>query len=373
MPITKNCEHCQAPYTRVPALAKESRFCSRKCCFDWKAISSKTDKRLQKICDNCSEPYYALPNIFKRARFCSRECYYVSKRAENKPLKTCEQCNKEYYPKSKDRAYDEKQKYCSNECARTATTAVKNCETCKSAFRVIAINAHLKYCSRKCTPRGMCPACGKITIGAHPNKRYCDQFCAGEVRKRKIKYSECAYCKKSFGQRNTTPSKHRKYCSRHCGKLASGITKTCAACKKDLFAYRLLKNKIYCSSSCIPRTPCILCGKKITKVQRKCCSSECRQIIKSMQRNHLARAFASAAHRKGSICCERCGYKQIAALTVHHKDRNRQNNTMENLEVVCANCHAIEHYAYSLERDRLIEKSKEILKFIDKIHLFLAP
>jgi 5-methylcytosine-specific restriction endonuclease McrA len=51
-----------------------------------------------------------------------------------------------------------------------------------------------------------------------------------------------------------------------------------------------------------------------------------------------------ALRKKGSVC-ERCGYgKHVAAITVHHKDRDRTNNAMDNLEVLCANCHAIEHH-----------------------------
>ena len=43
--------------------------------------------------------------------------------------------------------------------------------------------------------------------------------------------------------------------------------------------------------------------------------------------------------------CNRCGYDEnIAAIIVHHKDRDRTNNTKENLEILCANCHYIEHY-----------------------------
>jgi HNH endonuclease. len=43
--------------------------------------------------------------------------------------------------------------------------------------------------------------------------------------------------------------------------------------------------------------------------------------------------------------CERCAYdKHEAAIIVHHIDRNRDNNDLGNLEVLCANCHAIEHY-----------------------------
>lgn len=43
--------------------------------------------------------------------------------------------------------------------------------------------------------------------------------------------------------------------------------------------------------------------------------------------------------------CERCGYdKHIAGIVIHHKDRNRENNTDDNLEVLCACCHNIEHW-----------------------------
>jgi len=39
--------------------------------------------------------------------------------------------------------------------------------------------------------------------------------------------------------------------------------------------------------------------------------------------------------------CERCG--STTFLCVHHKDRNRNNNTPDNLETVCKRCHQIEH------------------------------
>lgn len=42
--------------------------------------------------------------------------------------------------------------------------------------------------------------------------------------------------------------------------------------------------------------------------------------------------------------CERCGYALYQILQVHHRDRNRDNNELENLELLCPNCHAKEHY-----------------------------
>lgn len=42
--------------------------------------------------------------------------------------------------------------------------------------------------------------------------------------------------------------------------------------------------------------------------------------------------------------CERCDYDKREILVVHHKDRNRKNNVLENLELICPNCHGEEHY-----------------------------
>ena len=43
--------------------------------------------------------------------------------------------------------------------------------------------------------------------------------------------------------------------------------------------------------------------------------------------------------------CQRCGFVALhpAQLDVHHKDRDRTNNTPTNLETLCANCHRLEH------------------------------
>lgn len=40
--------------------------------------------------------------------------------------------------------------------------------------------------------------------------------------------------------------------------------------------------------------------------------------------------------------CERCGSSEH--LVVHHKDRNRHNNKLDNLETLCRKCHFAEHH-----------------------------
>ncbi len=42
--------------------------------------------------------------------------------------------------------------------------------------------------------------------------------------------------------------------------------------------------------------------------------------------------------------CEQCGYAKTEILQVHHKDRDRSNNALSNLALICPNCHAEEHY-----------------------------
>ena len=42
--------------------------------------------------------------------------------------------------------------------------------------------------------------------------------------------------------------------------------------------------------------------------------------------------------------CERCGFEKYEILQIHHKDKDRDNNELENLELICPNCHSEEHY-----------------------------
>jgi 5-methylcytosine-specific restriction endonuclease McrA len=54
--------------------------------------------------------------------------------------------------------------------------------------------------------------------------------------------------------------------------------------------------------------------------------------------SYREKAFRELEHK-----CAECGYTNVDALEVHHIDKNRDNNDISNLVILCANCHTIRH------------------------------
>lgn len=55
--------------------------------------------------------------------------------------------------------------------------------------------------------------------------------------------------------------------------------------------------------------------------------------------------YRALAFTKYEKKCMRCGYDKITdILEVHHKDHDRKNNSIDNLEVLCPNCHCEHHF-----------------------------
>ena len=117
--------------------------------------------------------------------------------------------------------------------------------------------------------------------------------------------------------------------------------------------------RIFCSSvcygkSCRKENPCLVCGKLILAgLNKKTCSRSCankyREGIKYKSNNpkdkvKTQRALKIRLLKIRGNKCERCGFKKYEILQVHHKDKNRDNNKLDNLELICPNCHCEEHY-----------------------------
>ena len=98
---------------------------------------------------------------------------------------------------------------------------------------------------------------------------------------------------------------------------------------------------------------CPVCDSKFSFFEREpraTCSYSCSNTLFRSGKDNPNWIEGGGAYRVKALAyylpiCTRCNYSEnIAAIVVHHKDRDRSNSTMENLEVLCANCHAIEHW-----------------------------
>lgn len=146
----------------------------------------------------------------------------------------------------------------------------------------------------------------------------------------------CQICKKEF---YIKPSHqllgYGKFCSRHCHHLGmrKGKYVSCSVCGiqtwKTPKALNGSKSKNYfCSKHCqaIWRNTYYSGPRHPNWVNGKC--RDYRKIIKNSDRE--ARCL---------VCG--CGDKRV--LVVHHKDKKRENNKLENLEWLCLNCHHLVH------------------------------
>ena len=107
---------------------------------------------------------------------------------------------------------------------------------------------------------------------------------------------------------------------------------------------------------------CLYCGKELTNRQTKYCSNQCQQAYQAQQKitawqtgefdglkgsNQLSDVIRNYLLKKVDYKCERCGWGKInpttglVPLEIHHKDGDYRNNTEDNLEVLCPNCHSL--------------------------------
>jgi len=148
----------------------------------------------------------------------------------------------------------------------------------------------------------------------------------------------------------------------------------CLVCNKSIYrrpceiqrnAGRAFCSRICHGIYCRKEKPCLICGKLILSgLNKKTCSRSCankhRTGIK-YKINRLKDKVKSQQALKIRLLeikgrkCERCSYNKYEILQVHHKNKDRNDNNIDNLELICPNCHFEEHY---LEKSWL----KDIIK-----------
>lgn len=163
---------------------------------------------------------------------------------------------------------------------------------------------------------------------------------------------KCEYCGKEFESK-----RFQKFCSVDCaGKhKAKKIKCKCANCGKTILRTpkeidRSKNHNAFCSQSCAASFN----------------NSHFRLADKNP--NYLggfsrSRLYAKLAMRTYKHKCAICGLEEECCLQVHHIDYNRHNNDVDNLIIVCANCHCRIHRG-GLIVDDDIKKKREFINDI---------
>lgn len=154
-------------------------------------------------------------------------------------------------------------------------------------------------------------------------------------RKRNFTEATCEVCNSTF-TRQTRQMNEYGTCSITCTSVAKGSTIecTCAHCGTK---FNKAKSKVDKSKSGL-----VFCCRE--------CKDTAQTYLVEIQPDHYGKGDGESSYRLLALRahgykCQRCGYDaHKAAIVVHHKDHNRENNVLDNLEVLCSNCHAIHHW-----------------------------
>lgn len=150
-------------------------------------------------------------------------------------------------------------------------------------------------------------------------------------------------------------NEHEVIC-KHCGKIF--ITKAARA--------------FYCSESCKEKNRpdkqkkdfvCEFCGKPFKRRAPdnagRFCSRQCSGLwsIANGKKSYFYKAFLYLPHK-----CDICNNNEFEVLLVHHRDLNKHNCDINNLQILCANCHYKIHFGNGKTRYKKIQPIIDYLK-----------
>jgi hypothetical protein len=157
-----------------------------------------------------------------------------------------------------------------------------------------------------------------------------------------------------------------------CGQNRHKTTETiiCVECGKEFIG--LIKDKRkFCSQSCnatfnnkkFPKrknvnksSNCLNCGGELNYNQQKFCSKECNVVhkqnetyskIENGDTSFYADTYKRYLIHKHGEKCMKCGWHEVNPTTgivpiqMEHKDGNSENHNLNNLELLCPNCHSL--------------------------------
>lgn len=124
---------------------------------------------------------------------------------------------------------------------------------------------------------------------------------------------------------------------------------------------------------------CLNCNKPLTSTQTKYCSVSCQMEFQKKEKIEqwkngqfngmsgkysLSKTIRDYMLEKAHYQCELCGWNKINPITqkspleIHHIDGNYTNNSEENLQVLCPNCHSLTPSYKALNKEGREDRNK---------------
>lgn len=146
--------------------------------------------------------------------------------------------------------------------------------------------------------------------------------------------------------------------------------------KPKIFICKLCKTQfeskacraLYCSTKCIELSRpdsqkkdfiCTFCNKPFKRRNPTnsglYCSKQCAGLVKlNNPSTYTIKAFIFYDTK-----CDICGLDDLHTLVVHHKNHNEFDHRIENLQILCANCHIKHHTHKSTKKRKMLDRIKK--------------
>lgn len=186
-----------------------------------------------------------------------------------------------------------------------------------------------------------CPICSNTFSCSNKRQATCSRACMGIAQSQRARVKrQCRTCNSVFYIKKSEAKEGRgKYCSASCYRSRPLSPPADEQAILQLWetglSARQIEQELNCPTHAVRRW---LKQQGVYEPRRK-------------GRNHgrwrgasCVRTVAEMVKGRAGGACENCGYNEYPGiLQIHHKDRNRRNNQLSNLELLCPNCHEVTH------------------------------
>jgi len=178
----------------------------------------------------------------------------------------------------------------------------------------------------------------------------------------------CLFCKAEIKKIRGWDSK--KYCNLSCASRGSYVQpppRKCLSCQTEFLVDFEYRSKKFCSLKCSQNQPRLHNKSKYKDVVNEWKNGKITGGTKSGKISKFIRRYI---FEKYSNACAECGWNKInlilnkSPLQIDHIDGNFQNNSEENLILLCPNCHALTPTFGALNRGKGRLSMKKINNYV---------